>query len=95
MDFLGTDNAKSGSPWEPLLSPIVVGAWSHLWLGLVQINILAGQTDRCVPNILKIIPVVVHEAAFSTDYGMAQNMIKLRYVGTVYLGRCRRVYIYK
>ena len=66
-----TDSTKSGSPWEPLLSPIVVVVWSHLRLGLVQIDIWAGQTDgqtdrrtdRRVPNIIKIflkIPSYLH-----------------------------------
>ena len=45
---------KSGSPWEPLLSTIVVGVWSHLKLGLVQIDILAGWTEERAPNIIKI-----------------------------------------
>ena len=39
------DNTKSASPCEPLLSPIFVGAWSHIRLGLVQIDIWARQTD--------------------------------------------------
>ena len=47
-----TDNAKSGSPWEPLLSPIVVCAWSHIRLGLVKIDIWVGRTDGRVPNII-------------------------------------------
>ena len=41
-----TDNTQSGLSWEPLLLPIVVGAWSNLKLGLVQIDIWARQTDR-------------------------------------------------
>ena len=48
------DNTKSRSPCEPLLSPIVVDAWSRIWLGLVQMDICAGQTDRRVPNIIKM-----------------------------------------
>ena len=42
---VATNNSKSGSPSEPLLSPIGMGESSHLWLGLVQIDIWAGQTD--------------------------------------------------
>ena len=34
-----TDNTKNESTYEPLLSPMVVGTWSHLRLGLVQIDI--------------------------------------------------------
>ena len=45
---------KSGSPWEPLPSTIVVGVWSHLKLGLVQIDILGGRSDGLAPNIIKI-----------------------------------------
>ena len=40
-----SDSAKSGLTWELLLLPIVVGEWSHLRLGVVQIDIGAGWTD--------------------------------------------------
>ena len=49
-----TDNAKSESPWESLLSSIVVDAWSHLRFGLVQIYIWDRQTEVCQIYIYKI-----------------------------------------
>ena len=75
-----TDNAKSGSPWEPLFSPIVVGAWSHLWLGWFRLTFgRDGWTDERLPNVLGINPILIGNGSFSVLIGTGSEDVQYQY----------------